>query len=130
MRGVANNNNNNLKRKATDQAPVVEGSTRLSVWLRVRPPVCSNDNTGVDGAINTIEVLVDNNDMPTTIRTYPPPNSNAAKVVRGGGGGGGVSSNNKLAIMSDALKKAATVSTKSQIVMVADLWTRLPRFVV
>ena len=115
MRGVANNNNNNLKRKATDQAPVVEGSTRLSVWLRVRPPVCSNDNTGVDGAINTIEVLVDNNDMPTTIRTYPPPNSNAAKVVRGGGGGGGVSSNNKLAIMSDALKKAATVSTKSQI---------------
>ena len=117
MRGVANNNNdnNNLKRKATDQAPVVEGSTRLSVWLRVRPPVCSNDNTGVDGAINTIEVLVDNNDMPTTIRTYPPPNSNAAKVVRGGGGGGGVSSNNKLAIMSDALKKAATVLTKSQI---------------
>jgi hypothetical protein len=114
MRGVATNNNdddrnnNNLKRKATDQAPVVEGSTRLSVWLRVRPPVCSNGNKGVDGAINTIEVLVDNNDMtitpsstlPTTIRTYPPPNSNAAKVVRGGGGG---SSNNKI------------VSTKSLI---------------
>lgn len=118
MRGVANNNNddsnnNNLKRKATDQAPVLEGSTRLSVWLRVRPPVCSNGNKGVDGAVNTIEVLVDNNDMPTTIRTYPPPNSNASKVVRGGGGG--VSSNNKLAIMSDALKKSATVSTKSLI---------------
>lgn len=112
MRGVANNNNhdsnnNNLKRKATDQAPLVEGSTRMSVWLRVRPPVCSNGDKGVDGAVNTIEVLVDNNDMPTTIRTYPPPNSNAAKVVRGSGGGGG-------GTLSDALKKSAT-STKSLI---------------
>ena len=76
-------------------------SKRLSVFLRIRPPVGAqqanskkkgdNDNEG--GSINTIEVIKNNVDvsksapgsssLPTTIRTYPPLNSNAAKVVRG-----------------------------------------------
>ena len=63
---------------------------RLSVFLRVRPPVCSNGKKGNEGAINTIEIIGNivnegqqQQQLPTTIRTYPPLNSNAAKVVRG-----------------------------------------------
>ena len=62
---------------------------RLSVFLRVRPPVCSNGKKGNEGSINTIEIIgnkVNEGEapqQPTTIRTYPPLNSNAAKVVRG-----------------------------------------------
>ncbi|KAL7533211.1 hypothetical protein ACHAXR_005106 [Thalassiosira sp. AJA248-18] len=72
----------------------------LTVFLRVRPPVCANDKKGNEGSINTIEV-VDNKaaaigSLPTTIRTYPPLNSNAAKVVRGG---------SKLAMSNSPLKR-------------------------
>ena len=63
---------------------------RLSVFLRVRPPVCSNGKKGNEGSINTIEIIGNKEvnegqqqQLPTTIRTYPPLNSNAAKVVRG-----------------------------------------------
>jgi len=64
---------------------------RLSVFLRVRPPVCSNGKKGNEGSINTIEIIGNKEvnegeqqqQQPTTIRTYPPLNSNAAKVVRG-----------------------------------------------
>ena len=62
---------------------------RLSVFLRVRPPVCSNGKKGNEGSINTIEIIGKVNEgqqqqqLQTTIRTYPPLNSNAAKVVRG-----------------------------------------------
>ncbi|KAL3798458.1 hypothetical protein ACHAW5_007410 [Stephanodiscus triporus] len=85
---------------------------RLSVWLRVRPPVCSDGKKGNTGSVNTIEVLVDGaatSSLPTTIRTYPPLNSNAAKVVRTG---------SKLAMMSDSLflmKKSASLASKSFI---------------
>ena len=68
-----------------------QNDKRLSVFLRVRPPVGTNaENKGAEGSISTIEVVaVDKNDntsssLPCTIRTYPPLNSNAAKVVRSG----------------------------------------------
>jgi hypothetical protein len=61
---------------------------RLSVFLRVRPPVGTNaENIAVEGAMSTIEIVADKNaasSLPSTIRTYPPLNSNAAKVVRSG----------------------------------------------
>jgi hypothetical protein len=58
---------------------------RLSVFLRIRPPVSINGKEGVDGAISTIEVLAEKrNALPSTVRTYPPMTSNAAKVVRAG----------------------------------------------
>ena len=61
---------------------------RLSVFLRVRPPVGTNlDNTSAEGSISTIEIVADKSaasSLPSTIRTYPPLNSNAAKVVRSG----------------------------------------------
>ena len=69
---------------------------RLTVFLRVRPPVCANGKKGNEGSINTVEVIkpaaavvgggggaVAGGGLPTTIRTYPPLDSNAAKVVRG-----------------------------------------------
>lgn len=70
------------------------GDKRLSVFLRVRPPVCSNGTKGNEGAANTIEIIETKSaanqrgyapTLPTTVRTYPPLNSNAAKVVRCGG---------------------------------------------
>ena len=70
------------------------GDKRLSVFLRVRPPVCSNGKKGNEGAANTIEIIEAKSaatqrgyapTLPTTVRTYPPLNSNAAKVVRCGG---------------------------------------------
>ena len=103
-------NDDNLKR-ASDPSKNTPDE-RLSVWLRVRPPVCSNGKQGNAGSVNTIEVLVigtASSSLPTTIRTYPPLDSNAAKVVRGG---------SKLAMMSDSLslmKKSASLATKSFI---------------
>ncbi|KAL7539979.1 hypothetical protein ACHAXR_009780 [Thalassiosira sp. AJA248-18] len=77
------------------------GDKRLTVFLRVRPPVCANGKTGNEGSINTIEVIRDRTadiePLPTTIRTYPPLNSNAAKVVRGG---------SKLSASNSSLKRA------------------------
>ncbi|KAL7461677.1 hypothetical protein ACHAXS_002089 [Conticribra weissflogii] len=60
---------------------------RLSVFLRIRPPVGANGKKGNEGSHNTIEIIPDNlsvQGLPSTIRTYPPLNSNAAKVVRAG----------------------------------------------
>lgn len=61
-----------------------EEDKRLSVFLRIRPPVSASGKEGVDGSISTIEVLSnhDNGGLSDTIRTYPPLSSNAAKVVR------------------------------------------------
>lgn len=105
-------NDDNLKRASNPSktTPSVD-DRRLSVWLRVRPPVCSNGKQGNEGSVNTIEVLVNGtaSSMPTTIRTYPPLNSNAAKVVRGG---------RKFAMTSESLslmKKSASLATKSFI---------------
>jgi len=104
-------NDDNLKRASNQSknTPSVD-DMRLSVWLRVRPPVCSNGKQGNAGSVNTIEVLVIGTAfLPTTIRTYPPLNSNAAKVARGG---------SKLAMMSDSLslmKKRTSLATKSFI---------------
>jgi hypothetical protein len=106
-------NDDNLKRASnpSKNTPTVDDK-RLSVWLRVRPPVCSNGKQGNAGSVNTIEVLVNgtaSSSLPTTIRTYPPLNSNAAKVIRGG---------SKLAIISNStslMKKSASPTTKSFI---------------
>ncbi|KAL3786277.1 hypothetical protein HJC23_005355 [Cyclotella cryptica] len=67
----------------TDISNAIEDK-RLSVFLRIRPPVSANGKEGVDGSISTIEVLDEGTALPSTIRTYPPMNSNAAKVVRAG----------------------------------------------
>ncbi|KAL9179778.1 hypothetical protein ACHAXT_007748 [Thalassiosira profunda] len=79
--------------------PTSEDDKRLSVFLRVRPPVCAAGTKGHAGAMNTIEVLPDPtgapNALPQTIRTYPPLDSNAAKVVRGGGRPGSAASSSK-----------------------------------
>lgn len=77
---------------AQSMSSTVDGNSsndkRLSVFLRVRPPVGTNaENNGAEGAISTIEIVADKNataSLPSTIRTYPPLNSNAAKVVRSG----------------------------------------------
>ena len=65
-----------------------QNDKRLSVFLRVRPPVGTNaENKSAEGSISTIEIVADKNatsSLPSTIRTYPPLNSNAAKVVRSG----------------------------------------------
>ena len=85
------------RNKPSAAPPVVvpgAGDKRLSVFLRVRPPVCSNGKKGNEGAANTIEIIEAKSaanqrghapTLPTTVRTYPPLNSNAAKVVRCGG---------------------------------------------
>ncbi|KAL3762210.1 hypothetical protein ACHAWU_004748 [Discostella pseudostelligera] len=107
-------NDGNQKRPATapsSNTKAVVKDSRLLVYLRVRPPVCSKGKKDNEGSVNTIEVIKDTtttvSTMPTTIRTYPPLNSNAAKVVRGG---------NKLAMMSGSQalsKKNSMLSSKS-----------------
>ena len=84
------NNGNNGKQQRVATSNNNNGGDddkRLSVFLRVRPPVCANGKKGNEGSINTIEVIdggsSSSTTLPTTIRTYPPLNSNAAKVVRG-----------------------------------------------
>lgn len=86
------NNGNNGKQQRVATSNNNNGGDddkRLSVFLRVRPPVCANGKKGNEGSINTIEVINGGSSssstttLPTTIRTYPPLNSNAAKVVRG-----------------------------------------------
>ena len=61
---------------------------RLSVFLRVRPPVGTNsEDKNAEGSISTIEIVANksvSSSLPSTIRTYPPLNSNAAKVIRSG----------------------------------------------
>lgn len=94
----------------TTNAKSAVKDSRLLVYLRVRPPVCSKGKKDNEGSANTIEVIKDTTmpSLPTTIRTYPPLNSNAAKVVRGG---------NNLAMMpgSQALSKknSSILSSKS-----------------
>ena len=79
---------------------------RLSVFLRVRPPVGAAGKQGDEGAINTIEVMSikSSTSLPSTIRTYPPLHSNAAKVVRVG---------SRHATSDSSLKKA--LSSKSLV---------------
>ncbi len=111
----ANANDDNQKRPATappTDAKVGMKDTRLLVYLRIRPSICSTGKNNNEGSANTVEVIKDANtlsSLPTTIRTYPPLNSNAAKVVRGG---------NKLAMMSGSQtfsKKNSLLSTKSLV---------------
>lgn len=74
----------NLKTEEDVKVNVNEDQ-RLSVYLRIRPPVSSTGKEGVDGSISTIEVLPEvSGSLSNTIRTYPPLTSNAAKVVRTG----------------------------------------------
>jgi len=73
-----------LKLAATDilsssSQPYSGGTTSLSVWLRVRPPVAKDG----ESKTNTIEILESKKDnIFTTIRTFPPVDSNAARVNR------------------------------------------------
>ena len=72
-------------RAKTESVPKTdEEDKRLSVFLRIRPPVSASGKEGVDGSISTIEVLSNDDGLSDTIRTYPPLSSNAAKVVRTG----------------------------------------------
>ena len=80
--------NDDGRKAATPSNNATNNDKRLTVFLRVRPPVSADGKKGNEGSINTIEVVNDKSatqpSLPTTIRTYPPLNSNAAKVVRGG----------------------------------------------
>jgi hypothetical protein len=111
----ANDTDDNKKRPATappTNAKAVMKDTRLLVYLRIRPPICSNRKNDNEGSVNTVEVIKDGtalSSLPTTIRTYPPLNSNAAKVVRSG---------NKLAMMSGSQtlsKKSSLLTSKSLV---------------
>eukprot|EP01082_Thalassiosira_pseudonana_P014068 g12423.t1 g12423 contig6:1897280-1900477(+) len=90
---VNNNVSSNTSAAANASKPSSSSNSsedkRLSVYLRVRPPVSATGMEGIEGAISTIEVLngdkssnKNNGTLPSIIRTYPPLSSNAAKVVR------------------------------------------------
>lgn len=90
---VNNNVSSNTSAAANASKPSSSSNSsedkRLSVYLRVRPPVSATGIEGIEGAISTIEVLngdkssnKNNGTLPSIIRTYPPLSSNAAKVVR------------------------------------------------
>uniref|UniRef100_A0A7S4HZJ7 Kinesin motor domain-containing protein n=1 Tax=Odontella aurita TaxID=265563 RepID=A0A7S4HZJ7_9STRA len=69
----------------SSSGPALEstGDSRLSVYLRIRPPIPGTDHTS-EGA-NTVEILEAGNHpdgRPTIVRAYPPHDSNAAKAVR------------------------------------------------
>jgi hypothetical protein len=80
-------NNSSGATAAANKGMTTMSKRHLSVFLRVRPPVASNE----PGTQNTVEILPPSDDNPDvsygglskTIRTNPPVQSNAAKVDRG-----------------------------------------------
>jgi hypothetical protein len=57
-------------------------TNRVSVYLRIRPPVASKKDKDSSPNLNTIEVLKPKHPTihPTAVRTYPPSESNASKI--------------------------------------------------